>query len=285
MRRRNVPCSPCSGGTSSGDCCGLKEKLRILWDRTIGSILRINGITPDGDGNFTIEAGSNIALSETGTGNGIRIDTTGGVSYYESGDSYVNVDNNDLEISVNVGTGGLATDTDLQTVAQAVTDILDGTSTVPEATHATSADNATNAGYADNAGNATYAGNATNALYLGSVSSNVGTDTKPIKIVNGQAVAVTNELIDTSTSGQVITGYKVFNNGGNTGIFIMNPNLNVYQRPPSYYFTEINFTGVNNEPYITLRATMDAQGSRRIEVNLRDINGVDHWSTLASRTD
>lgn len=147
MRRRNVPCSPCSGGSSSGDCCGLKEKLRILWDRTIGSILRINGISPDGDGDFSIEAGDNINITQVGTGNGLRIDTTGGVSYYTSGDSYVNVDNNDLEISVNVGTGGLATDTDLQTVAGAVTDILDGTSTVPNATDAVNATHATTADF------------------------------------------------------------------------------------------------------------------------------------------
>lgn len=136
MRRRNVPCSPCSGGSSgSCDCCGIKEKLRILWDRTFGSILRINGISPDGDGDFSIEAGNNILLTERGTGNGIRIDTTGAVSYYSSGDSYVNVDNNDLEITLNVGTGGLATDTDLQTVAGAVSNILDGTTTVPKASN------------------------------------------------------------------------------------------------------------------------------------------------------
>ena len=46
----------------------------------------------------------------------------------------------------------------------------------------------------------------TNAQSLG---SNVGSDTKPIKIVNGQAVAVTNTLVDT-TSDQVIGGYKTF---------------------------------------------------------------------------
>ena len=172
MRRRNVPCSPCSGGSSgSCDCCGIKEKLRILWDRTIGSILRINGVTPDGDGDFTIEAGDNIALSQVGTGNGIRIDTTGAVAYYSSGDSYVNVDNNDLEITVNVGTGGLATDTDLQTVAGAVSDILDGTTTVPKAT------------------------DATNAQYLGDSTSNVGNDTQPVKIVNGVATPVTSALM------------------------------------------------------------------------------------------
>ena len=199
MRRRNVPCSPCSGGSSSGDCCGLKEKLRILWDRTIGSILRINGISPDGDGDFTIEAGSNIAITERGTGNGLRIDTTGGVSYYTSGDSYVNVDNNDLEISVNVGTGGLAKDDDLQTVADAVADILDGTSTVPNATNAT---------------------NATNAQYLGNTSSNVGDDTKPIKIVNGQALAVTNDL-QTKLTSQDITNQVTINTSYITGVRVM----------------------------------------------------------------
>ena len=66
MRRRNVPCSPCSGGTSSGDCCGIKEKLRILWDRTIGSILRINGISPDGDGDFTSDRFCVFDIETTG---------------------------------------------------------------------------------------------------------------------------------------------------------------------------------------------------------------------------
>lgn len=185
MRRRNVPCSPCSGGSSSGDCCGLKEKLRILWDRTIGSILRINGISPDGDGDFTIEGGTNIAISERGTGNGIRIDTTGGVSYYTTDDPLLDIDNTNLKIS----TVDVAKDSDLQIVAEAVSDILDGTSTVPKATDAV---NATNAGYATSAGSATNATNATNAQYLGSSSSNVGDDDKPIKIVGGQAVPVTN---------------------------------------------------------------------------------------------
>lgn len=174
MKRKGVPCD-CADGKG---CCGLKEKLAVLWDRTIGSILKINDISPDGDGKFTIEAGSNIALSETGTGNGIRIDTTGGVSYYESGDSYVDVNNDDLEISVKAGvTGGLALQDDLDTVTDAIDGILDGTVTVPKATDSTNATNATN------------------ATYLGSSSANVGSDTKPVKIVNGQAVEVTNNLI------------------------------------------------------------------------------------------
>lgn len=174
MRRKGVPC----GCTDNGGCCGLKEKLAVLWDRTIGSILRINGVSPDGDGDFAIEAGDNINITETGTGNGLRIDTTGGVSYYESGDAYVNVDNNDLEITVNAGvTGGLALQDDLDTVTGAVSNILDGTTTVPKATDATNATNATN------------------ATYLGSNSANVGDDTKPIKIVNGQAVEVLTDLL------------------------------------------------------------------------------------------
>ena len=51
--------------------------------------------------------------------------------------------------------------------------------------------------------------NATNAAYLGSSSANVGGDLKPIKIVNGQAQAVTNDLVDVS-SAQNITGAKTF---------------------------------------------------------------------------
>ena len=69
MRRRNVPCSPCGGGSGCNTgCCSLKDKLAILWDRTIGSILKINNVTPDGDGNFEIRAGTNIDVDPVGNG-------------------------------------------------------------------------------------------------------------------------------------------------------------------------------------------------------------------------
>ena len=72
MRRRNVPCSPCGGGSGCNTgCCSLKDKLAILWDRTIGSILKINNVTPDGDGNFAINEGENIRILPDG--NGIEI--------------------------------------------------------------------------------------------------------------------------------------------------------------------------------------------------------------------
>lgn len=271
MRRRNVPCSPCSGGSSSGDCCSLKEKLRILWNRTIGSILRINGITPDGDGDFTIEAGSNIALSETGTGNGIRIDTTGGVSYYESGDSLVDVDNNDLKISLVTGNGGVALHDDLETVAQAVDDIVDGDITVPEATHATNADNATNAGYADNAGNATYAGSATNAVYLGSVSSNVGTDTKPVKIVNGQAVAVTYDLVTLSTE-QIINAKKTF-----TQNVKMGSTLTITSYMDSSIGAINMLIGEHQTTHYKARLTMNIKNDNTIEIWLQKVGPNDEF--------
>lgn len=259
-------------------CCRLKEKLEYLWDHTMGAIKKVNEITPDGDGNFTIEAGSNIALSETGTGNGIRIDTTGGVSYYESGDSYVNVDNNDLEISVNVGTGGLATDTDLQTVAQAVTDILDGTSTVPEATHATSADNATNAVNATNATNATYAGSATNALYLGSVSSNVGTDTKPIKIVNGQAVPVGNDLVSTFGT-QLIDGDKRFIYGS---MFCQSKTQIVGTTPSTDSTMNFYFTDKNGAPMGQLQFKRSSDGTFQWYIGTVKNNNTVDWHLVHS---
>lgn len=173
--RRGTPCC----GNERIRCNPLAEKLQHLWDRTIGSIVRINDISPDGDGDFTIEAGENIRITEQGTGNGIRIDTTGGVSYYSAAeDSGITVDNTNLKI----GTNGLAKQSDLETVADAalqnsedIADILDGTKS---ATRATNADSAVN------------------AQYLGSSSANIGSDTRPVKIVNGQAVEVSRDMAD-----------------------------------------------------------------------------------------
>ena len=72
MRRRGVPC----GCTDNGGCCGLKEKLAILWDRTIGSILKINDQTPDGDGKFRILQGDNIEITDVSNGIRIGVDPT-----------------------------------------------------------------------------------------------------------------------------------------------------------------------------------------------------------------
>ena len=175
IRRKGIP----DGGCSM--CCRLKQKLDELWQRTSGCILRIRGITPDGQGDFALEAGQNVNISEVP--NGLKISTTGGVSYYEPADAYVEIDNDTLEIGVKAGVqDGLATQNDLETVASAVTNIIDGTTQVADAAHADSADSATSAT------------NATNAQYLGSSSSNVGNDTKPIKIVNGVATVVTKDL-------------------------------------------------------------------------------------------
>ena len=158
IRRKGIP----DGGCSM--CCRLKQKLDELWQRTSGCILRIRGITPDGQGDFALEAGTNINITEVS--NGVRIDTTGGVSYYEPADQYVEIDNDTLEIGVKAGVqDGLAIQNDLETVASAVTNIIDGTTQVADAAHAE------------------------NAQYLGSSSTNVGDNTVPIKIVNGQPVA------------------------------------------------------------------------------------------------
>lgn len=129
MIRRKLNTEKC------GCCCTLKEKLQYLWEHTMGAILKVNDITPDGDGKFTIQAGTNIALTEIS--NGLRIDTTGGVSYYTPGDTYVDVDNNDLEISLkNPGqTDGVALHNDLEVVAQSVTNIL--TDLTPSVTYLT----------------------------------------------------------------------------------------------------------------------------------------------------
>ena len=62
IRRRGVPDGGC------GMCCRLKEKLEYLWDHTMGAIKSIRNITPDGDGNFDIQAGSNIEITPVSNG-------------------------------------------------------------------------------------------------------------------------------------------------------------------------------------------------------------------------
>ncbi len=56
--RKGVPHAKCS------PLCAIKEKLQELWDRAYGCINKINNITPDGDGKFSIQAGSNIQLTD-----------------------------------------------------------------------------------------------------------------------------------------------------------------------------------------------------------------------------
>lgn len=142
-----------------GCCCTLKEKLQYLWDHTMGAIKKVNEITPDGDGKFTVEAGQNVLL--TPISNGMKISTTGEVSYYSAGDTYIDVDNNDLEISLKDPgqTGGVALHDDLEVVATGLTNLLNG--------------------------------------------GNVGSDTKPIKIVNGVSTPVSKDLTVNETTGLI----------------------------------------------------------------------------------
>lgn len=180
IRRKGIP----EGGCSM--CCRLKMKLEELWQRTSGCILKIRGVTPDGAGNFELEAGQNVNISEVS--NGLRISTTGGVSYYTSDDPQLDIDNDDLKISL----ADVAKDSDLDVVAQNVANIVNGTTQVGDAAHADTADSATTAA------SATSATNSVNAQYLGSSKNNVGSDTKPVKIVNGQAVEVANNLLSST---------------------------------------------------------------------------------------
>ena len=55
------------GQAACGPCCGIKEKLQTLWDRTINSILRINQIEPDDQGNIRITSDSEALTVTEGT--------------------------------------------------------------------------------------------------------------------------------------------------------------------------------------------------------------------------
>lgn len=121
-----------------------------------------------------------VTKTQVGLGN---VDNKGSVISWQT-----TPDNNHIPTEKLVKDTIDATDTE-------VAKIKDGTTTVPNATNAT---------------------NAVNATYLGSSSANVGGDLKPIKIVNGQAQAVTYDLVDVS-SAQNITGVKTFKANVNIG--------------------------------------------------------------------
>lgn len=55
------------GQAACGPCCGIKEKLQTLWDRTINSILRINQVEPDDQGNIRITSDSEALTVSEGT--------------------------------------------------------------------------------------------------------------------------------------------------------------------------------------------------------------------------
>ena len=89
MPRRDVP-YPTGGGV----ICRIKEELRALWARAGSCINKINNTTPDGDGNFQINAGTGIVVSQDG--NGVEI-SAASMSY--TGLDPIVVDNDTLEIS------------------------------------------------------------------------------------------------------------------------------------------------------------------------------------------
>lgn len=107
--RKDVPHAKCS------PICAIKESLQALWARAGNCINKVNDVSPDGDGNFSITGGDNVVIGSTQ--NGITIDTTGAVAYYTTDDTKLSIDNNDLKIS----TVGVASTADVAAVAADVT--------------------------------------------------------------------------------------------------------------------------------------------------------------------
>lgn len=105
MMRKGVPHAKCN------PLCAIKDSLKALWDRAGNCINRINDVSPDGDGDFTITGGDNVIVSSDP--NGITIDTTGAVAYYSSSDPKLSIDNSNLTID----TVNVASLNDVQTVA------------------------------------------------------------------------------------------------------------------------------------------------------------------------
>jgi len=88
------------------------------------------------------------------------------------------------------------------------------------------------------------------------------------------------ELIDQNTI-QGVEGIKYF---GPYTMRVKNYDMDRRYRPSTYYSAGYSFCDKNNQTIGELRMTYDAQGSRRIEVNVLDANGGDHWVVLNNIT-
>ena len=146
---------------------------------------------------------------------------------------------------------------------QSITPIIDGTYAAGRAV-------------ADESGNnieSTYAPQT--ALSDGSVTqvgtANVGTDTKPIKLVGGVPTAVTNDLVDT-TSQQDITGEKRIRRTGSMLDFINN-NSEYNVVPASSLRSALYYLDKNAHLEGAMEWEKQTDGSHSWAINLRNKNG------------
>ena len=88
------------------------------------------------------------------------------------------------------------------------------------------------------------------------------------------------ELID-QHGNQRIEGAKYFNP---YTTWVKSYDIDRRYRPGTYYCAGYSFCDKNNQTIGELRMTYDVGGSRRIEVNVLDANGGDHWVVLNNIT-
>lgn len=208
MPRQDVP--------YGGAICRLKERIAEIWDKLGEKLHSINGVEGDAAGNVQIVSGDAAVVV-----------TSDQVNH----EIEIALDSSQLPSaavqSVNGQTGAVALDAgDIPTVGGDVqADLQDLANDISGNTAAINAEALARAN-ADSALQANInTANAAIALKVGG-SGNIGSDTKPIKIVNGDAVAVTDDLqtsqdvqdaLDAylsmvrTTGNQTISGEKAFN--------------------------------------------------------------------------
>ena len=97
----------------------------------------------------------------------------------------------------------------------------------------------------------------------------VGTDTKPIKIVNGVATEVTNELMDLATN-QNISGTKTFINSLNTIDSRFDRTATV---GPGVWNNDIILYDTNRLPFMVMETGFRANGNRVVRLRLSTSSG------------
>ena len=188
MPRQDVP--------YGGAICRLRERIAEIFDKLGEKLHTINGVPGDGDGNVKIVSGSSaVVITNDPTQNEISVALdnsqlpAAAVSSVNGQTGAVALDAGDIPSD---GNSDVQSDIDaLQTMDGALQGNINAEALARQNADSTLQTNIN-------------AANAAISLKVGG-SGNIGSDTKPIKIVNGDAVAVTDDLAKQTYVASAIT--------------------------------------------------------------------------------
>lgn len=114
-------------------------------------------------------------------------------------------------------------------------------------------------------------------------TANVGTDTKPIKLVGGVPTAVTNDLVDVS-SAQDITSTKTFKTTGDNVVIVLQNNDTANTAPSTNKFNVIRYNDTNGTEVGRIDNYHLSTGTKAIRMRVKGQDGTEHSVVLNAQS-